>query len=125
VRSAVCPCLATLVEWFLAFLYSACFLLRLRTLPTSTIILLALAPHASRAADSGGVRELRPNEFERQGGRASSKKWKASIKVLLPDGQSGVPIATYLARRGTPLQVRSRQRSASSFTLPWRFVARI
>jgi len=57
------------------------------------------------------VRELRPNEFERQGGRASSKKWKASIKVLLPDGQSGVPIATYLARRGTPLQVRPRHRS--------------
>ncbi len=104
-------------------LLSACSQLRLRTLPTNYLYLLALTADVSRATDSGGVKELRPNEFERQGGRASSKKWKASIKVLLPNGQSGVPISTWLARRGTPFQARSHQRSAFSITLPWRFMA--
>ena len=121
VEGAPCSLLSHLLSGCL--LLSACSQLRLRTLPTNYLYLLVLTADVSRATDSGGVKELRPNEFERQGGRASSKKWKASIKVLLPNGQSGVPISTWLARRGTPFQARSHQRSAFSITLPWRFMA--
>jgi hypothetical protein len=45
---------------------------------------------------NGEVESVTPNEFERLGGKASSKKWKNSIKLLNPDGTRGITIGDWL-----------------------------
>ena len=41
-------------------------------------------------------KDLGPTEFERLAGKASSKKWKASCRVIAPDGSTRTTIGDYL-----------------------------
>lgn len=45
-------------------------------------------------------KDLGPTEFERLAGKASSKKWKASCRVIAPDGSTRTTIGDYLVVSG-------------------------
>ena len=61
--------------------------------------------------------EVAPNDFERRGGRASSKKWKESVKLFV-DGSPGLPIGRWLAQQA-PAQVQlSQQTVLHAWPLP-------
>lgn len=45
-----------------------------------------------------------PTEFEKLGGRAASKKWKASIHVIEPDGTPGICIGDWLSAHGLDIR---------------------
>ena len=40
--------------------------------------------------------EVSPTEFERIGGRATTKKWKTSVRLLEEDGQAGQTLGDWL-----------------------------
>ena len=40
--------------------------------------------------------EVSPTEFERIGGRATTKKWKTSVRLLEADGQAGQTLGDWL-----------------------------
>lgn len=40
--------------------------------------------------------EISPTEFERIGGRATTKKWKTSVRLLEADGQAGQTLGDWL-----------------------------
>jgi SAND domain len=65
--------------------------------------------------DAGTVeeREVSPTEFERLGGRAATKKWKQSIRILNSDGSMGRPVGEVLQAMG--LDMRS---NTLSFVTP-------
>lgn len=46
------------------------------------------------------TREISPNEMERLGGRAQTKKWKQSIKLVNPDGTTGRSIGEWIRDQG-------------------------
>lgn len=50
-------------------------------------------------------KEVSPTEFERLGGRAATKKWKQSIRLVAPDGTAGRPVGEWLQSFG--LDIRS------------------
>ena len=39
---------------------------------------------------------MSPTEFEKLGGRAATKKWKQSVRLVQPDGSDGGPIGNWL-----------------------------
>ncbi|CAD7695515.1 unnamed protein product [Ostreobium quekettii] len=51
------------------------------------------------------TREITPNEMERLGGRAQTKKWKQSIKLLNTDGTLGGSIGDWLRDQGLDVRV--------------------
>lgn len=48
--------------------------------------------------------EMSPTEFERLGGKASAKKWKNSVRVMLPDGSPGGTIGEWLQEHGVDIR---------------------
>lgn len=59
------------------------------------------------AADAAG-RDMSPPEFEKLGGKASAKKWKASVRYVAPDGSTRQTIGDWL-QVGSILQTTSMQ----------------
>ncbi len=48
--------------------------------------------------DDGSV--ITPPELERRAGKATAKRWKRSVRELLPDGSVGEPMLHWLSRHG-------------------------
>ncbi len=47
--------------------------------------------------------DVSPTEFERLGGRATTKKWKTSVRVLEENGQVGQTLGDWLSVGSTPV----------------------
>ena len=47
-----------------------------------------------------GDRTITPSKFEADGGRASAKKWKISLRVVRPDGTPGATVGDWIDKHG-------------------------
>ena len=59
--------------------------------------------------------EITPADFERLGGRANTKKWKKSIRVVLPGREDGPRVGTWLRARGAELGLKAIGRRVGIF----------
>lgn len=51
------------------------------------------------AASLCAGQSMSPGEFERAGGREGNRKWRQSVRTLLPSGEAGPTIAHWLGVR--------------------------